>query len=74
VLILDDEETVRLVCERALTRAGYQPYVFATGAEAVAAARRDSFDVWSSMSACRTWTARVSWPSCARSIPTPRAW
>jgi signal transduction histidine kinase/CheY-like chemotaxis protein len=45
VLIVDDEETVRLVCERSLTRAGYQPSVFASGREAIAAARRESFDV-----------------------------
>ena len=30
VLIVDDEETVRAVCKRALTKAGYEPVAVAT--------------------------------------------
>jgi len=45
VLVCDDEEAVRMVCQRALLSAGYEPHVVASGAEAVAAARRESFDV-----------------------------
>jgi two-component system NtrC family sensor kinase len=46
VLIVDDEETVRAVCKRALTKAGYEPVAVATGREALAAVQRDSFDVF----------------------------
>src|SRR4051794_24891152 len=45
VLICDDEESVRLVCARALTRAGYDTASVSTGREAIAAMQRDSFDV-----------------------------
>src|SRR5688500_12877889 len=45
VMVCDDEETVRLVCERSLARAGYEAHVFARGADALAAARRESCDV-----------------------------
>jgi len=46
VLIVDDEETVRSVCTRALTKAGYEPIGVATGQEALAAVKRESFDVF----------------------------
>jgi two-component system, NtrC family, sensor kinase len=45
VLIVDDELSVREVCTRALTRAGYEPTAVATGEEAIAAVRRETYDV-----------------------------
>ncbi|MBI4510114.1 MAG: response regulator [Deltaproteobacteria bacterium] len=44
VLIVDDEAIVRSTCERALSRAGYNPVPAGSGAEAVAAVERDTFD------------------------------
>ncbi len=46
VLIVDDEETVRAVCIRALTKAGYEPVAVGTGQQALTAIQRDSFDVF----------------------------
>lgn len=44
VLVCDDESTVRMVCERALSQAGYDAVAVATGLEAINAAKHESFD------------------------------
>jgi signal transduction histidine kinase len=46
VLVCDDEETVRLICERALARAGLEPRVFGSGRAALEAAGRETFDAF----------------------------
>ena len=44
VLVLDDEPSIRDFLGRVLVRAGYEPVIAATGAEALAAIRRDPPD------------------------------
>jgi two-component system, NtrC family, sensor kinase len=46
VLICDDEETIRVLCGRALTKAGYDAVLTSSGTDAVAAARKECFDVF----------------------------
>ncbi len=46
VLVCDDEETVRLVCEQALERSGYVVHAAATGIAAIEAAASETFDAF----------------------------
>jgi CheY-like chemotaxis protein len=48
ILVVDDEESIRDLCARVLSRAGFAVVTAANGEEAVARLRREAFDLISS--------------------------